>query len=210
MERAAEEMMTRAVFLDRDGVINRKRLDDRYITCWEEFEFLPAVAESIMLLNRAGFFVVVVTNQRCVAKGLITEAELEGVHRRMVDALKNAGANVDGIYYCPHETDPPCGCRKPAPGMLQQAARVQNIELLASWMIGDSDADISAGRAAGCRTARILSKSENLDGVQEADIVACSLLDATRQILRWEGLTTDALYAAALNEPKLNGQSINN
>lgn len=187
--------MVRAVFLDRDGVINRKIPDDRYVTCWEEFEFLPGVVESITLLNRAGFFVVIVTNQRCVAKGLITETELEGMHRRMTDSLRRAGANVDAIYYCPHETEPPCRCRKPAPGMLLQAARMQNIELSRSWMIGDSDADISAGRNAGCRTSRVLSINENFDPVQDADIVASSLLDATRQILHLEGLAKDLFIA---------------
>src|ERR1700737_217915 len=105
--------MKRAAFLDRDGVINRKAGEGQYVTRWEEFHFLPGAAEGISLLNRAGWRVIVVSNQRCVAKGLLTTNELEAMHRRMCDHLAAAGAKLDGIYYCPHEKDPACSCRKP-------------------------------------------------------------------------------------------------
>jgi D-glycero-D-manno-heptose 1,7-bisphosphate phosphatase len=185
--------MTRAVFLDRDGVINRKPPEGRYVTCWEDLHILPGVVEGIALLNRTGFCVIVVTNQRCIAKGLMTVAELEKMHQRMSDFLARAGANIDGIYYCPHEMEPPCNCRKPAPGMLLDAARSRGIELPASWMIGDSDIDIEAGRNAGCKTARLLATNETVNEPGHssatascADIVAPSLLVAIRQILHWE------------------------
>src|SRR5580704_13547313 len=97
--------MTRAAFLDRDGIINRKPPEGQYVTRWEDFHILPGVTEGIALLNRAGFRVIIVTNQRCIAKGLLTPAGLEKIHQRMSDLLSRAGATIDGIYYCPHEME---------------------------------------------------------------------------------------------------------
>jgi D-glycero-D-manno-heptose 1,7-bisphosphate phosphatase len=182
------------VFLDRDGVINRKAPEGQYVTRWEDFHVLPGVVEGITLLNRSGYCVIVVTNQRCIAKGLMTVADLEKMHQRMSDFLARAGATIDAIYYCPHEVEQFCNCRKPASGMLLDAARSCGIELPASWIIGDSDIDIEAGKNAGCRTARLLATNETVDesggrGAARncADIVAPSLLDAICQILHWEG-----------------------
>ena len=183
--------MTRAVFLDRDGVINRKAPEGQYVTRWEDLQFLPGVAEAIALLNRVGFLVIVVSNQRCVAKGLMTAAALDAMHRQMCDALAGAGAVIDGVYYCPHEKQPPCRCRKPAPGMLLAAARAHQIDLTASWMIGDSEIDMEAGRHAGCKTARVLSTQETVNG--KADIVAPSLIEAVELILRRDRILTEAL-----------------
>ncbi len=188
--------MTRAVFLDRDGVINRKPPEGQYVTCWEDFHILPDAVEGIALLNRAGYCVIVVTNQRCISKGLLTTTELDQMHHRMSDCLAQAGAIIDGIYYCPHESEPPCTCRKPAPGMLLDASRSHGIELAASWMIRDSDIDVEAGRNAGCKTARLLMTDEacgepvcTRTTPGRAEIVAPSLLGAIRQILHCEGLT---------------------
>jgi D-glycero-D-manno-heptose 1,7-bisphosphate phosphatase len=188
--------VNKAAFLDRDGVINRKApTEDEYVTRWEEMEILPGVAQAIGLLNRAGFLVIVVSNQRSVAKGLITEAELNSIHRRMCDALASGGATIHGIYYCPHELEPPCDCRKPQPGMLLRAARMHDIDLSASWMIGDSDKDVGAGKSAGCKTVRVLRSYETEDG--RGEWVARSLLEATHKILRWEE-TASAQPAAEL------------
>jgi len=173
--------MKRAIFLDRDGVINRKPPEGQYIVRWQDMQFLPGVAEAIRLLTKAGFCVLAVSNQRCVAKGLLTAAELETIHTRMCNELAAAGAVISKVYYCPHDKEPPCACRKPAPGMLLTAAREHKIDLLASWMIGDKDIDIEAGRNAGCRTARIAD--DELEN-NTADIWAPSLLDAIHQILR--------------------------
>src|SRR5215472_15185309 len=115
--------MRRAAFLDRDGTLNRKLPDDQYVTRWEQIQFLPGVANAIALLNRAGFLVIVVSNQRCIAKGLIRENELEAIHRRMCGEMVLQGATISDVYYCPHDNQPPCSCRKPAPGMLLDAAR---------------------------------------------------------------------------------------
>jgi D-glycero-D-manno-heptose 1,7-bisphosphate phosphatase len=182
--------MTSAAFLDRDGVINRKAPDGQYVTRWEDFHLLPGVIEGIAQLNRAGLRVIVVTNQRCVAKGLLTEAELEKLHRQMSEHLAQARARIDAIYYCPHELEPSCACRKPAPGMLLEAARSHGLDLAASWMIGDSDSDIQAGKNAGCKTARLSGNKQTENDAEDgasrndADIVAVSFLDAIQQILQ--------------------------
>jgi D-glycero-D-manno-heptose 1,7-bisphosphate phosphatase len=175
--------MNRAVFLDRDGVINRKPTEGEYITRWEEIHFLPGVVQAIGRLNRSNYRVIVVSNQRCVAKGLVTADELESLHRRMCQQLAVAGAMIDGVYYCPHEKWPACSCRKPAPGMLLDAARTYHLDLAVSWMIGDSAADIEAGRNAGCKTARLL-EGDMVD--DQADLVASSLREVTDKILHLE------------------------
>jgi D-glycero-D-manno-heptose 1,7-bisphosphate phosphatase len=181
--------MNKAAFLDRDGVINRKAAtEDEYVTRWQEMQILPGVAEGIALLNRAGFLVIVVSNQRGVAKGLITEAELNSIHKRMCDELMRAGAVIHSVYYCPHALDPPCDCRKPQPGMLLRAAHMYHIELKCSWMIGDSDKDVGAGRSAGCKTVRVLRSYEAGDGT--SDCVARSLLEAAHRILDYEEVVT--------------------
>jgi D-glycero-D-manno-heptose 1,7-bisphosphate phosphatase len=181
--------VNKAAFLDRDGVINRKApTEDEYITSWEEMQILPGVAEAIALLNGAGFLVIVVTNQRGVAKGLITEDRLDSLHQRMCNELAREGSIIDDVYYCPHELEPPCDCRKPQPGMLLRAALTYDIDVSASWMIGDSDKDVEAGRRAGCRTIRVLRDNE-LARNQRGSVVQ-SLLEATHKILKWEQTNT--------------------
>lgn len=176
-----ELMMKRAVFLDRDGVINRKAAGGGYVTRWEDFHFLPGVAEAISLLTRAGWSVIVISNQRCVAKGLLTIAELETIHRKMLEELAKAGAKLDGIYYCPHDKEPPCACRKPSPGMLLTAAQEHQIDLTSSWMVGDSESDLEAGKRAGCRTVQIIADPRAEGG--SPDGFARSLLEASRGVL---------------------------
>jgi D-glycero-D-manno-heptose 1,7-bisphosphate phosphatase len=195
--------LSRAVFLDRDGVINQRPPEGEYITRWEDFHILPGVAAGIALLNHAGFSVIVVTNQRCVAKGLMTEADLQKMHERMTDVLARAGAKIDATFYCPHEIEPHCDCRKPAPGMLLSAARLRGIDLRTSWMMGDSDIDVEAGVNAGCKTARVIATdatSSERARISEAMIIAdintSSLLDAIRQILKREGVAVDSFSTA--------------
>ena len=173
--------MSKAAFLDRDGVINRKPPEGQYVTRWEEMHLLPGVAEAIAMLNRNSFRVIIVSNQRCVAKGLIKIHELESMHKRLRDVLSGAGATIDAVYYCPHEKQPPCSCRKPAPGMLLTAAREHQLDLTRSWMIGDSDIDVEAGRNAGCKTVRLLRGIGATN--DNADVIAPSLLEGIQQIL---------------------------
>jgi D-glycero-D-manno-heptose 1,7-bisphosphate phosphatase len=178
--------MNKAAFLDRDGVLNRKAPEGQYVTRWEDFQLLPGASEAVRLFNHAAFMVIVVSNQRCVAKRLVTSEEVEGLHARMRIAFQMTGARIDDVYYCSHAAEPPCSCRKPEPGMLLEAARMHDINLLDSWIIGDSRADVEAGRAVGCKTARLVEPGVATDGNE--DVVASSLFDATHKILNLEAM----------------------
>ena len=142
----------RAVFLDRDGVLNRKAPEGSYIATLDQFELLPGALEAVAEFGRAGYLVIVVTNQRGVARGLVTLADLECIHDRLRARTLEAGGQIDHIYICPHDYSDNCECRKPHPGMILQAARDYCLELADSWVIGDSASDIEAGQRAGCRT----------------------------------------------------------
>jgi D-glycero-D-manno-heptose 1,7-bisphosphate phosphatase len=145
----------RAVFLDRDGTIIE---DVDYLTDPEEVRVLPGVVGALRDLRAAGFLLIVVTNQSAVARGWLTEERLGAVHAELDRRLACGGARVDAYYYCPHLPDGSvpryaveCACRKPAPGMLEAAAREHNVDLRRSYMVGDSVRDVEAGRRAGCR-----------------------------------------------------------
>jgi D-glycero-D-manno-heptose 1,7-bisphosphate phosphatase len=173
--------MRKAAFLDRDGVLNRKAPEGQYITRWEDVAFLARAADAVRLLNQAHFSVIVVSNQRCVAKGLLTVEELELIHRRMVEHFAASNASITAVYFCPHDIPSACPCRKPAPGMLFQAAREHQIDLTQSWMVGDSDSDVLAGRNAGCRTVRIL-RADAVPQV-ETDLSVLSLFEAAQKLI---------------------------
>ncbi|MEZ3435953.1 MAG: HAD-IIIA family hydrolase [Lachnospiraceae bacterium] len=150
----------RAVFLDRDGTINKyvgflKDIDD--------FELLPGVGEAIRNMNALGYLVIVISNQPVIARGEVSEKELSKIHNKMETLLGKKGAYIDAIYYCPHHPDKgyvgervelkiDCNCRKPKPGMILQAAKDFNIDLSKSWMVGDSETDVVSGERAGCKT----------------------------------------------------------
>jgi D-glycero-D-manno-heptose 1,7-bisphosphate phosphatase len=136
------------VFLDRDGVINRQRKAD-HVKSWAEFEFLPDAKEALRLLAEAEYRVVVVTNQRGVARGRFTD--LAAIHRRMIDETTLAGGRITAVYYCPHEIGH-CGCRKPEKGLFLEAQRdFIDVDFSRSTVIGDSSSDMEAGLSLGCR-----------------------------------------------------------
>ena len=146
--------MKRAVFLDRDGTINR---EVNYLSRLEQFELLSGVAEAIKTLNQAGWLVVVITNQSGIKRGLFTEETLHSIHNRMIQDLVRQDARLDGIYCCLHHPDDGCECRKPSPKLVQDAAADLGIDLAESWFVGDKALDIETGRRAGCRTALVLT-----------------------------------------------------
>jgi D-glycero-D-manno-heptose 1,7-bisphosphate phosphatase len=145
----------RTVFLDRDGVINVNRRD--YVRRWEEFEFLPRALEGLALLTEHGCELVIVTNQSVVSRGLISSAELDGLHVRMLAAIASHGGAVRAVLSCPHRAEEGCACRKPRPGLLFQARDQLGIELTDAIVVGDHPTDIEAGRRAGCRSVLVLS-----------------------------------------------------
>lgn len=149
-----------AVFLDRDGTINQY-VD--FLKRPEDFQLIDGAAEAIRRINQSGYLAIVVTNQPVIARGDVTWEQLEEIHKKMETLLGQEGAYLDDIFICPHHPDSgfvgevpaykiQCNCRKPKPGLLLQAAEKYNIDLSRSWMIGDSQSDVEAGKAVGCKT----------------------------------------------------------
>ena len=157
----------KAVFLDRDGTINKYV---GFLRDIDQFELIEGVAEAIKRINASGYLCIVVTNQPVIARGEVTVPQLEEIHNKMETLLGLEGAYIDGLYYCPHhphkgfegeisELKFDCECRKPKPGMLLKAAEDFNIDLSKSWMVGDGENDIKAGENAGCKTC-LIGKNE--------------------------------------------------
>jgi|SRR5690606_11964938 len=171
----------KAVFLDRDGVIN---LDRAYVHQWSEFEFVPGAVEAMRRLCDAGYVLVVVTNQSGLARGLYTEAQYQFLTEQMRQALAQAGVEVAAVYHCPHhpkgsvpELAVDCDCRKPEPGMLLRAAADLGLSLAESIMVGDKPSDIQAARAAGVGRAYIVQSDNHESGgeVPDADAAYADL-----------------------------------
>jgi len=139
----------RAIFLDRDGTIT---IDTGYPADPDEVELLPGAADALRTLRERGWAVVLVSNQSGVGRGLITPEQAEAVHGQLVVALREAGVELDGAYYCPHAPDDDCECRKPRSGLLRRAASELGLDLAGSVMVGDRQSDVEAGRDAGCTT----------------------------------------------------------
>lgn len=178
----------KVVFLDRDGVINKDRLD--YVKSWKEFEFIPGSLEAIKQLTENGFAVILITNQSIINRGLVTHEELAKIHSNMTAAIASHGGRVENIYHCPHAPDNGCDCRKPKPGLILQAQKDYNLDLSTIPMIGDSMKDMLTAREAGCgalilvRTGKGEETEKRLEqeGVS-VDYVADDLLDAAKWLL---------------------------
>lgn len=152
--------MNKAIFLDRDGTINSDE-GHFYIYRKEDFRFNPGVVEGIRRLNKAGYLVIVITNQGGVAKGEYTLEDVEELHAFMCTELEKAGAHIDRIYYCPHhDSVAPCHCRKPSPYLIEQAIEEFNIDKATAILIGDGSRDIEAAHAAGIRGIQIPKNSD--------------------------------------------------
>ena len=170
----------RAVFIDRDGTVNVKAPNGQYVTSPAELSLIPGAAAAIFRLNAARARVILVTNQRWLSGAAGDLFGYTQVHARLEELLAANGAHLDAAYYCPHASRS-CGCRKPEPGMLQRAARQHQIPLSAAVMIGDSETDVAAGRAAG--TATILLRSGQQIASRNADFIVEDLAEAVRLIL---------------------------
>ena len=178
----------RTVFLDRDGVLNRKLPEGHYVTSWSEFQPLPGVPQAIGRLNRAGVRVVVVSNQRGIALGLYTADDVRQIHSALQSWLQSHGAHIDAFYFCPHDAQQ-CNCRKPLPGLFDQArAEFPHIAAASSVMIGDSLSDIEFGHRLGIKTIFLegepqLRKPGAEVARQLADLCFASLPEAVDALL---------------------------
>lgn len=180
---------TGAIFLDRDGVINENRPD--HVKSWAEFEFLPGALTSIRRLSATGLPIFIVTNQAIISRQLVTEATLHNIHHYMTGAIHEAGGRVDKVYFCPHDRDDNCDCRKPCPGMLQQAAMEFGVDLTQSFMVGDAWTDMQAGLSVGSRGILVMTGRGRGQGNFAKCLAdypvrfgaACDLADATTMIL---------------------------
>jgi len=186
-----------AVFVDRDGVVN-EGVPDPDSGALEsplrvgDVRLLPGVSSALRALADAGFLLVCVSNQPAAAKSKMTVAEVRAVHGRVLELLALEGARIDASYLCPHHPEGvvaalagPCGCRKPAPGMLLEAADALGLDLAASWMLGDTDTDIAAGASAGCRTVLIEypGSAHKRVGAASPDLLAADLAGGVARLL---------------------------
>ena len=183
----------KAIFLDRDGTINRK---NGLVYQEEQFELEPCTVEAIRKINASGYLAIVVTNQPVVARGLCEIEDVERIHRKMETILGREGVYLDDIRFCPHHPDKgypeenpaykiPCHCRKPDIGMIKDCAAAYNIDLSQSWLVGDTTVDVQTGKNAGTKTALVLTGDAGNDKKYDAipDLVCKDLLDAVNQIL---------------------------
>ncbi|WP_199884015.1 D-glycero-alpha-D-manno-heptose-1,7-bisphosphate 7-phosphatase [Anaerosinus massiliensis] len=155
--------LNKIAFLDRDGVINVKMLEGCYVTNWSQFKFRNGALSGIKLLNNFGYKVIIVTNQRCIARKIITEHELNQIHKKMIEAVADFGGEIEAIYYCPHDLGE-CICRKPDIGLFLQAEKVYVVDKVNSFMIGDSVSDVEAGRKYGIQSY-LLKNSESVESL---------------------------------------------
>jgi len=190
----------KAVFLDRDGCVN---VEDDHIRTIEQFRLYPDTLDAVRKLKRAGFLIVIVTNQSGVARGLMTEEFVNSVHKLMLKWFDEAGVGVDAVEYCPHHPDAvvekyaiQCDCRKPAPGMLNRAARRLDIDFSRSYVVGDKLSDIALGPATGAKAIMVKTgfgereAAKISDGAHPApDFIANGIKDAVDWILTDAGLS---------------------
>lgn len=179
-------MKNKAIFIDRDGTIN---IDFHYIGDPELFQMYPGVVEGVRRLKDEGYLVIVITNQSGIARGYFTEEDLKRVHQKMEEEFASSGVRLDGIYYCPHHPDDNCLCRKPNTALFEQAIKEHDIDTSKSFMIGDKDLDVAAGKKIGLKTILIneLDIRENLtkkmdDWQHRPDYIAKDFLGATKWI----------------------------
>lgn len=170
-----------AVFLDRDGVINK---EVSYLSRVEDFEFIPNAVEALKILSGTAYKLIIITNQSGVARGFFSSEQLSKIHEHMLGEFHKNRIKIDKIYVCMHHPDAKCGCRKPAIGLLKEAERDFNIDLKKSYFIGDKNSDIKTGKDAGCKTILVKTGYCGSDKEYEVlpDYLAEDLLDAVKFI----------------------------
>ncbi len=174
----------KAIFLDRDGTICE---DVNYLSRPDELKIFPFAAEAVRLLNENNFLVILITNQSGIARGYFDENALHEIHEKLISELAEQNAKLDAVYFCPHNSDDNCACRKPKTGMLEQATKDFSIDLGNSWIIGDKVIDIETGFNAGTKTALVLTGYGRKDiekSKRNPDIVAENLFETVKRIIK--------------------------
>ncbi len=145
----------RAIFLDRDGVINANRSD--HVKSWDEFVFLSGALDALRQIAASDFLIIITTNQSAIHRGLVDDPTMREVHTSMIESIERAGGRIDAVYYCPHLPEENCDCRKPKAGLYVQAAEKWDIDLARSYVVGDALVDLEAARAIGSKPILVLS-----------------------------------------------------
>ncbi|MCK9604276.1 MAG: HAD family hydrolase [Candidatus Omnitrophica bacterium] len=178
----------RAIFLDRDGVINTYPGDKNYVTAPERFRFLPNSKKAIARLHKNKFKIFVISNQAGVGKGIFSQEALDSITKRMLAAIKISGGKIDGVYYCIHRPQENCPCRKPKTGLIDKVKNKYPINLKNSYFIGDTIPDVYTARAAGCKSILVLSGKEKLQNRKnweaQPDFIFSNLYEASKFILK--------------------------
>jgi len=144
-----------AIFIDRDGVINLNRPD--YVKSWEEFSFLPGSLDALRLLGELGWPVVIISNQSAIGRDLVAAETVAMINTHLVEAVTQSGGRIDGVYICPHRPEEGCACRKPRPGLLQQASCELGLDLARSYLVGDASSDVLAALAVAVQPILVLT-----------------------------------------------------
>lgn len=152
----------RAVFLDRDGVINKYPGNKKYVTSVKDFRFLPQAKKALAKLHKGGFKLFVISNQAGVAKGLLEQTALDAITRKMLAGINEASGKIEGVYYCTHHPDKNCACRKPKTGLIDLVKKKYPLNLRDSFFIGDSIRDVQTAKEAGCKSILVLCGKEKL------------------------------------------------
>ena len=174
------------IFLDRDGVINRNRERGDYVKSWEEFQFLPGALDAIARLTKAGFRLLVITNQACIGKGIVSGATVQEIHARMVQEIVQDGGHIEAVLCCPHLAGAGCDCRKPEPGLLRRAHEEYQVDLKQAILVGDSVRDVQTAAAVGMPAILVLSGLGQISDLRSEPLpcrLALDLADAARLIL---------------------------
>lgn len=187
----------RYILLDRDGVINR-RVPEGYVTSWKEFEFLPGALDALRLLAHSGYVTLVVSNQACVGKGLLSGYELDAITRRFLVEVEQAGGNIAKVYYCCHTAKDRCTCRKPQPGLIEFARSDFGFAPHETFLVGDSPADVAAAAAAGCPSILLRRDFVSASPVSWETVQAAvpSLLEAAQYVIAAHALPQPDLAEA--------------
>ncbi len=184
MPRKRAKTRRSAIFLDRDGTIN-KPPKHRYITRWEEFEFIPGALRALRRLNARKQLVIIISNQSGVARGILSRTTLEKTTRKMLKSIRQSGGRVHAVYYCTHHPDNSCACRKPHIGMLKKAARRFSIDLKRSFVVGDTEADVLMARSAGCRKVLVLTGRRTRQTARQLLVPPDRIVKDLEQAVRW-------------------------